>query len=418
MLKEITMNSESESKTAIFIMPRSSGSWEGSEALWITTAGWATAAKKKLGNAMVVTSDRIAEPKEVWNYPLLPEKKKPVKSKKYPYIPSLCKILYKDLVIWKNLQGWETLKTKSLPKEEVAFVWEKHDLFFGPGKRLSKKLQVPLISYVHAPVVWEAAKWGVKRYFWGKWLEKMEAMSLKRADLIAVVSEEVKKKIMAMGISEAKILVSPMAVEPELFSGNEFTSLKLKEKFELHGKFIIGWTGSFRKFHGVDHIIKAFKDTSDKYPETVLMMIGDGAEREKSEMLVKRLGIRNKVIFTGRLPFLEVPNYISLFDIAVVSTRSKKGFHYSPLKLREYMAAGSAVLAPNAGEIPLIFKDEENVKLFNPGNIESLKRGMVFFIENKDKKREIAEKGKKIILHSGTWEQELEKAMGFLNIKA
>lgn len=399
-------------------MPRSSGAWEGSEALWITTAGWATAAKKKLGNATVVTADRIAEPKEVWNYPLLQKKKKPLRRRRYKYIPSLCKTIFKDLVIWKNLQDWETLKKKSLPKEEVVFVWEKHDLFFGPGKRLSKKFNVPLISYVHAPVIWEASKWGVKRYFWGKWLEKIETISLKRADLIAVVSEEVKRKVMDMGVSESKILISPMAVEPGLFSDNEVTAVKLKGKFELHGKFIIGWTGSFRNFHGVDHIIKAFKKASEKYPETVLMLIGDGAEREKSEELVKSLGISNKVIFTGRLPFLEVPNYIALFDIAVVSTRNKDGFHYSPLKLREYMAAGKAVLAPDAGEIPFTFQDEENVKLFTAGNIESLEEGMLFFIENEGKKQEIAKKGKRMILHSGTWEQELEKAMELLNIKA
>lgn len=398
-------------------MPRSSGSWEGSEALWITTAGWAMAAKKKLGNATVVTSDRIAEPKEVWNYPLIREKKKPLRRKKYNYLPSLCKIILKDLVIWKNLQDWGTLKKESLPKEEVVFVWEKHDLFFGPGKKLSKKFNVPLISYVHAPVVWEASKWGVNRYFWGKWLEKIESISLKRADLIAVVSEEVKKKVMDMGVSESKILISPMAVEPGLFSDNEATSSKLKEKLELHGKFVIGWTGSFRKFHGVDHIIKAFKKISEKCSEAVLMLIGDGAEREKSEVLVESLGISNKVFFTGRLPFLEVPKYISLFDVAVVSTRSKDGFHYSPLKLREFMAAGKAVLAPNAGEIPFTFQDEENVKLFTAGKIESLAQGMLFFIENRDKKKEIAEKGREMILRSGTWEQELEKAMEFLNIK-
>lgn len=411
------MNSEKRSKSAIFIMPRASWSWEGSEALWITTAGWASAAKRKLGDAVVVTPDRIARPTEVWNYPLLREKEKSVPRKKYGYVPSFFKTLFKDLVIWKNLRNWKLQQDVYANGEHVAFVWEKHDLFFGPGKKLSEKLNVPLISYVHAPVVWEANKWGVKRYFWGKWLERIETLSLRKADLVAVVSEEVKKKVMKMGISEEKILISPMAVEPGLFIDNDNTTLRLKKELKLKGKFVIGWTGSFRKFHGLDHVIKAFKKVSEEHPTTVLMLVGDGAERKGAELLTQNLGLSEKVIFTGRLQFLEIPKYISQFDIAVVSARSAEGFHYSPLKLREYMAAGKAVLAPNAGEIPLSFKDEENVKLFNAGDIESLEKGMLFYIQNSDKIQEIGEKGKKLILGSCTWDQELEKALKFLKIE-
>lgn len=410
------MNSEKRSDTAIFIMPRSSSSWEGSEALWITAAGWASAAKRKFGNAIVVTSDRIAEPSEVWNYPLNQKSGRQVAKRRYSYFPSFCRTLFNDLVVCKNLMDWKLLKSDLLQGKNPAFVWEKHDLFFGPGKKLSQKLNVPLISYVHAPVVWEASKWGVKRYWWGKWLERLEAQSLRKADLVAVVSEEVKEKVMTMGVAEEKILISPMAVEPQLFSENKQLSQEINEAYKLKDKFVIGWTGSFRKFHGLDHVIKAFKKVSDKHPHTILMLVGDGAERQNSERLVKKLGIHDKVIFTGRLKFLEIPQYISLFDVAVVSARSGEGFHYSPLKLREYMAAGKAVLAPNAGEIPSTFQDEQNVKLFNAGNIESLKNGMLFLIENDDKKQEIAQNGKQKILGSGTWEQELEKAMNFLDI--
>lgn len=410
------MNPEKTSKTAIFLMPRASSSWEGSEALWITAAGWASAAKKKFGNVLVITPDRIASPTEVYNYPLLPKNQKTVKKKRFGLVPVFLRIFINDLLIWKNLRNWKTLKSFDRGKN-FSFIWEKHDLFYGPGKKLSQKLNIPLISYVHAPVVWEASKWGVKRYIWGKWLEKIEAKSLKRADLVAVVSEEVKIKVLTMGIPEEKILISPMAVDPQLFLNKDDLSQVIKEKYNLQDKFVIGWTGSFRKFHGLDHVIKAFKNILSKYPFTVLMLIGDGAERKKCELLAEELEIRDKIIFTGRLPFLEMPQYVSLFDLAVVSAKSGKDFHYSPLKLREYMAAGKAVLAPNAGEILYVFKDEENVKLFEAGNITSLETGMLFLIENREVKQKIANQGKKKILHSGTWDQELKKALDILKIE-
>ncbi|MFD0975758.1 glycosyltransferase family 4 protein [Salinimicrobium gaetbulicola] len=393
-------------------MPRSSCSWEGAEALWITAAGWASAAKRNLGDAVVVTSDKIAAPHEVWNYPLLPDKNGKAKRRKFSLVPAFLKILINDLFTWWNLKNWKVLENLNLEGRKPAFIWEKHDLFVGPGKSLATKYNVPFISYVHAPVVWEASKWGVKRYWWGKWLESVEARNLKKADLVAVVSEEVKQKILQMGISEEKILISPMAVEPELFAHTKAS--ELRNRLNLTGKTVIGWTGSFRKFHGLDHLIKAFKEVSDQSPETILMLVGDGSERKDCEELVRKLGIQEKVIFTGRIQFSNIPKYVSLFDIAVVSARSGEGFHYSPLKLREYMAAGKAVLAPNAGEIPENFEDENVLKLFNSGDINSLAEGMCFLIKEEEKRKIIAANGKDKILKTSTWDIELKKALEYL----
>lgn len=393
-------------------MPRSSCSWEGAEALWITAAGWATAAKRKFGDAIVITKDKIARPEEVWNYPLLPDNKTSYKRRNLAMIPSFFKVLFNDLVTWRNLKNWNILEELSLEDRKPSFIWEKHDLFLGPGKKLALKYDVPFISYVHAPVVWEASKWGVKRYLWGKWLESIETKSLKRADLVAVVSEEVRQKILEMGVPEEKIIISPMAVEPAQFFNK--SSQELIDKYELAGKTVIGWTGSFRNFHGLDHVIKAFKKVSEASKNSVLMLVGDGAERRKSEALVKELDLEGKVIFTGRIPFLTIPEYVSVFDIAVVSARSAEGFHYSPLKLREYMAAGKAVLAPDAGEIPETFEDEKVLKLFTAGDIKSLANGMLYFIKDTQKRSEIAANGRNKILKMGTWDIELEKALEYL----
>lgn len=405
------MNLKNSYRTAVFVMPRSSCSWEGAEALWITAAGWASAAKRKLGGAIVLTKDRIADPQEVWNYPLI-HNKKVYKRKSYSLVPAFLRVFANDLFTWKNLKNWEIVNELELNEKQLYFIWEKHDLFEGPGRKLATKYNVPLISYVHAPVVWEASKWGVNRYIWGKWLEYIEANNLKKADLVAVVSDEVKQKILEMGIPEKKILISPMAVEPELFEN--VNPEVLRKKYNLEGKTVIGWTGSFRKFHGLDHVIKAFGKVSEKHPKSVLMLVGDGAERRDSETIVKKLKLEDKVIFTGRKKFLNVPDYVSLFDIAVVSARSAEGFHYSPLKLREYMAAGKAVLAPNAGEIPHNFEDEDVLKLFNAGDINSLAEGMLFFINEEMRRKTIAANGRNKVLNTGTWDIELEKALEYL----
>ena len=263
-------------------------------------------------------------------------------------------------------------------------------------------------------MVWGAHKSGVQNNHWGILLKKWEAIFPKKADLVAVVSEEVKLKVIEMGVSPLKIFISPMAVDARLFLERKNEAGNLRKDLNLEGKFVIGWTGSFRSFHGLDHVLQAFNILSREYPDLMLLLVGDGAEKEKHINLVKQMKLQDKVIFTGRKSFIEIPGYVAVFDLAVVSAGTANGFHYSPLKLREYMIAGKAVLAPNAGEIPEIFKDGVNLKLFEAGQIESLIAGMEFYISHPQLKEEISENGKKIVLSTSTWEVELEKCIAFI----
>lgn len=401
-----------KAKTTLFVMPRSSEAWRGSEALWITVAGWAAAAERKFGKAYVLTTDRITSPKEVLKYPLgkAPQISKSGNKKLSSFLPTILITFLKDILLWKSSKNKAHFDYK-LPDLEngVSLVWEQHDLFPGVGYELAKKHNAPFVIYVHAPQVWEASKWGVKRSGWGKFLERREAKSLKRADIVACVSIQVAEKLKEMGIHESKIIVSPMAVDAHLFT--DINSQKIIDAYNLKDKFIIGWTGSFRSFHGLDILIKVFQKVHNSINNSCLMLVGDGAEKEEIIKMAEDLGISDAVIFTGKKSFTEIPTYVNAFDLAIVSARNAKDFHYSPLKLREYLGAGKATLAPNAGEIPKMFEDDIHLKLYKVGDIEGTAQNIIQLYNDKGKRDFIAMKGREHILKSGTWDIELEKLM-------
>lgn len=403
---------------AVFIVPRPSTAWKGAEAIWVTIHGWATAAEHVLGQAVVITSDKKAKPSEILHYPLSSGGSSRSHSRRgrFKFVPDFLKVFVSDLLLFFRKRNKDLIKMKAFKKEEVEFVWEQHDLFFGPGRKLANRLGVPHILYVHAPIVWEASKWGVKRYLWGKFLSKLESRSLRTADCVAVVSREVKEEVIRMGVNPDKVLISPMAVDEKMFFIDPFKKLQLKKKLGLHNNFVVGWTGSFRNFHGLDILIKSFANFSAKNSKAILLLVGDGALRNEMEELVANLGISNKVVFTGRIDFAEIPAIISVFDIALVGAPSTGNFHYSPLKLREYMAAGKAVLAPNVGEIPNEFEKDE-LQLYTVGNVLSLAEGMDYLFKNKSEREQIACRGQKAVLEKRTWEKELRKALQFLKQK-
>ena len=408
-------NTNMHSSGAIFIMPRSSNAWRGAEALWITVAGWSAAAKRMFGSAWVVTSDKIVDPETAIHFP--GPAPSPISSKaKGTWVPMTMKTGMKDILLWTQTRKFRRRGVGGAwNNTSIQFVWEQHDLFPGPGKRLADQLGVPFVIYVHAPVVWEAARWGVKRPVWGKLLEHFsEKRSLSQADIVACVSQEVADKLIEMGISEEKVLVSPMAVDPNLFAGLKPDMSIISP--DLNGKLIIGWTGSFRSFHGLDLLLHAFAKVYSTHRECVLVLVGDGIERAKIEALAKHLKLERSVIFAGKVSFTEMPKYISLFDIAVVSARSAADFHYSPLKLREYLAVGIPTIAPRAGEMANTFRDEEHLLFCEAGDINDTALKMSRLINDKSLSSKLSQEGKKYALMHCTWDNEVKKLLERLSI--
>ena len=399
-------------KTALFVMPRSSRDWKGAEGLWITTAGWAAAAKRRFGEAYVLTTDRAARPEEVVKYPLpSPDSDgNSIIKRVAGFFPKTVVNLVNDILLWKRSKG-KNHYSYSIPgtQNEISLVWEQHDIFPGPGYNLAKKYNAPYVVYVHAPSVWEAKKWGVKRPFWGELLQHLEARAIKKADFVACVSELVSEKVQEMGISKEKIMISPMAIDPFLYLNID--TADIVEEEGLNDKFVVGWTGSFRSFHGVDLVVEAFKKFHNNVKNSHLLLVGDGLEKEKMKELVIRLDLENFVSFPGRMSFRRMTKYVNTFDLAVLSASKVSDFHYSPMKLREYLKAGKATLAPKAGEIPNIFTDHVHLRLYKAGNVDEMAEIMLELYHSASKREEMGREGRRFILEHGTWDVELAKLM-------
>lgn len=406
-------------KCGIFIVPRSSYAWKGNEAGWITTAGWAAAGQELWGEALVTTTDGVFSPQSAMLFPRKAQESQE-RSKLGAFrklVPEVAITAIKDFNLKRSKPAiWPIEQNGALEGRDVKMVWQRHDLFAGPGRKLADKYKVPLVTNVEALAVWEAKKWGVKRPFWGNWLEKkVEAESLKQSDLISCVSQEVKDKVVSMGIPEEKVIITPNRVDSTLFHPKVDGS-SIEKEYNLKGKLVLGWTGSFRGFHALDHVVSAFDMIHKKHPNTVLMLVGDGLEFEPVKEMLSERNLSDAVIMPGRKKFNEIPQFVANFDISVVSARSAEGFHYSPLKLREYMASGKPVVAPNAGDLPDIFSDGRDLLLYEAGNVESLAERILLLIEDKSKHEELSKNAEKWFQNEGAWVHELKKVCDILKI--
>jgi len=389
-------------------MPRHRAEGPPIAGLWTLAAGWGKAVQRRFGHAWVVTLDGVATPDEVLAFADPPPAPNRRPAPKLPAVPMVVRTAAKDLV---KAYAVRTRRQAAAHTEwsdhDLAFVWQHHDLFQSAGVGIARRHGCPLVSFVDAPLVWEARRWGVKRPGWGHLVERYgERPQLRASDVVACLSDEVAREVVRLGVPRERIVLSPTAVDTDQFAPAA-RSASRRTALGLGDEFVVGWAGTFRRFQGIDTIVDGFGQLHRSDPRARLLLVGDGSEREHVEGVVDEAGVRDGVVFTGAVSANVVADYLRLMDVAVVSARADAGFHYSPLKLREYLACGLAVLAPRVGEIPGFVTDGVHALLYEPGDANDLARKLRALRDEPDLRVRLGTAGRALVVATATWDARL-----------
>lgn len=396
-------------------MPRGPQAWAGAEALWVTARGWANAAEARFGAAWIST------PTGVWRPSEFPQQREIAGlSRRHYRLPAHLRTFLKDVRLGLRQLRFKVPVAGPWEGSGVRLVWEHHDLFNQAGRNLSRAARAPLVRYVHAPVVWEARKWGVSRPLWGSVLELYEARALGTADLVACVSREVRNRLIRMGVPSERVLVSPMGVDADCFSPKVDSGAVRSRHGIGDDEVVIGWCGSFRSFHGLDILLDAFDrlvrllkeegNGDPRSPNTRLFLVGDGALRARLMAEARERGLGERVTFTGAVPHVDMPAHVCAMDLTVVSSPGSGGFHYSPLKAREYAACGRPIVAPREGEMAEL-ETSGFFNLHQPGDSVSLARVLLSLVRDPQLRRYQGEQARSFAVKRWTWGAHLDNAL-------
>jgi glycosyltransferase involved in cell wall biosynthesis len=276
------------------------------------------------------------------------------------------KTALKDARDWRRAHKFHVDPSGPWNGADVACVWQRHELYASAGPRLARALGVPSVVFVPAPLVWQARQWGVRRPGWGRWVELAgEQAPLRKADVVACGSEAVAVEVRRLGIDDRRIVVTPTGVDPDVFAAR-IDRDAVRRRLGVDGRFVAGWIGSFRKFHALDYAVDALAGIDG----ATLLLVGDGPERARVEQLAHSRGV--DVRATGTVAHDEIPAHLAAMDVALVVAAPDRSFHYSPLKLAEYLSAGVPVIAPSAGELPAQLHDEVDALLVPAGDRDAL----------------------------------------------
>ena len=260
--------------------------------------------------------------------------------------------------------------SKVMRRFSPDFIYERYSLWGITGLGLARRHGVPLALEVNAPLVYEQQHYRQK-LAWPRLAQWMERSVWRSADLVMPVSEPLRNYLMEeAGVAAERIRVLPNAVDAKWFGASGAIPIDS----EKQDKFVLGFVGSFKAWHGADFLLSVFEEFHRMEPASRLLLIGDGPLKTRLEEKARKAGLEKAVTFTGIIPHDEIRNYLATVDVALAPYPALENFYYSPLKLFEYMAAGKAVVASNAGQIAQIIRHRVNGLIYEPGDREGLLR--------------------------------------------
>jgi len=244
-----------------------------------------------------------------------------------------------------------------------------------------------------------------------KWKRFVVPYLLNRyVDLELSISNVFGNDLISYGLNPSKVKTVHNAIDLEVFDCDQSRkySRVSKLKFLQMSDPLIVQVANLYPWKGYEYSIGAFAKVNKRYPETRLLIVGDGPLRGKLESLVVRLKLTDHVEFAGLVPNRCIPYILSHSDIFILSSLHE----VLPRSILEAMAAGKPVIAPHIGGIPEMVNEGVTGYLIPPKDLNSLASKILELLKNKNLAERMGKAGRKLIeqkFEINTIAEELEK---------
>ncbi len=196
-----------------------------------------------------------------------------------------------------------------------------------------------------------------------------------------VVTEQLRRRYLESGVQPERLLVAHDGYRLERFEVKDDRSLSRRQFGWDADSFVVGYAGRFHTMgmdKGIDILTDAAAQLARDRGARPIRLALIGGPAEKVQFLAGRLasaGVSPEIIwYGGHVPPTAVSRYLRAFDVCTVPFPRTEHFAYyaSPLKLFEYMASGSPIVASDLPAIAEIIQNGDNGLLVPPGDASAL----------------------------------------------
>ena len=292
-------------------------------------------------------------------------------------------------------------------------IHERFNLLALGGAWASKKLGIPFVLEVNADLLEQRRFKGIQE----RGLRRLFAIWATRkcfntAAQIICISPRLKEHLKTKwNVEESKLSVLPIAADVESVKPNH-NSETVRKSLGLTTEPVVMWVGGFYPWHDMSLLLESFALILRQRPDARLVLVGDGQSQPSVADAVTKAGMGHAVIMTGKIAHSQVPEMLSIADVAVVPSTpltAELGGTGTPLKLFEYMAAGKAIVATALNEAAEVIRDGQNGLLVHPGDVKKFAEATLKLINDPEERRRLGQNARAQAVNQYSWETYTKK---------
>jgi glycosyltransferase involved in cell wall biosynthesis len=188
---------------------------------------------------------------------------------------------------------------------------------------------------------------------WLTWL--LERCGLAIAHHLVARGTYHKELLVERGHDPSRITIVPDGVDVAQFAADRNgCCASLRDSLGLNGQLVVGlvgstiWSERLGMCYGWE-LVEAMRWL--KHEPVKGLLVGDGSGIEHLRRRCTELGVEDRVLFVGRVPYERLPEYLGVMDVCLsTQTNDIPGRVRTTGKLPLYLAAGRHVLASKVGE--------------------------------------------------------------------
>ena len=237
-------------------------------------------------------------------------------------------------------------------------------------------IQLPVITTLHGTDITLLGK--------DPSFEPVISFAINKSDVVTAVSESLKGDTYSQLVGVKK----DIDVVPNFVCLNSFDfpdKEELRQSIAPNGEKILSHISNFRPVKRVDDIVRVFAEVRKVIPSK-LVLVGDGPERNRIEMLCRELRTCEDVVMLGKL---KNPTEVLTISDLFLLTSEIESFGLAAL---EAMAAKVPVISSNTGGIPEVNEHGVTGYLSNVGDIKDMAKNAIYILEDEKRLEEFKER--------------------------
>ena len=263
------------------------------------------------------------------------------------------------------------------------------------GKIISRKYDIPFIhtyhtmweDYVHYISPLKGRNIRLKRL-----ARTISRAFVRKAECVITPSNKTAKYLKyKCKVKNKPIYVIPTGIDISPFKSSNFTeeernNLKKSLGIKPNEKIIL-FLGRVASEKSIDVIMDIMPSIFEEHPDYKFLIVGDGPSKKDLEEQARKLNIDKNVIFTGKVPWNEVPKYYNIGDVFVnASITETQG-----LTFIEAMSAEIPVVAKYAPNLSEFIHTNKNGILVKKNS--DFKKAIIDVIENENLRKTLIRGG-------------------------